>query len=187
MRIILASSSPRRKRLLGKIVPKFLASSANISERILQGESFPSAAIRLAEKKAKAIAKKEKGAIVIGADTIAYRGREIFRKTNDGKLARKILASLSGKTHFVVTGVAVFFPNGRRVKYSVKAAVKMKKLSERQLASYLKCGEWKGRAGCYDVSGKGKALVESVRGEKETVVGLPLKRLRAALNTCSNA
>ena len=185
MRIMLASSSPRRKRLLKRVVRKFSARAANANERIFSDESFPSAAIRLALGKAEAVAKKERGAIVIGADTIAYCGKKIFRKTNDGKAARRILASLSGKTHFVVTGVAVLFPGGRRVKYSVKAAVKMKKLSERQMASYLRSGEWKGRAGCYDVSGRGKRLVASVKGEKETVVGLPLKKLKLLLGRSS--
>ncbi len=181
MRIVLASSSPRRKQLLKRIVRKFGIRPAKASERIFSDERFPSAAARLALWKAEAVAKKEKNAIVMGADTIAYRGREIFRKTDKEKIARRILASLSGKTHFVVTGVAVLFPNSRRVKYAVKAAVKMRRLTGKQLASYLKSGEWKGRAGCYDISGRGKELVASVEGEKETVVGLPLKRLRKLL------
>ena len=182
MRVVLASASPRRKRLLERIVPRFSAKPARISERMAAGESFPSAAVRLAEKKARAVAKNEKNAVVIGADTIAYRERKIFRKTDDARKARRILLELSGKTHYVVTGVAILFPDGKSVKYSVKALVKMKKLSERQLASYLKSGEWKGRAGCYDVSGRGRKLVGEVKGEKETVVGLPLKKLRTVLN-----
>lgn len=177
MRIVLASSSPRRKWLLKEVAPEFSARAAKVSERIAPGEPFPSAAIRLAEKKARAVAKKETGAVVVGADTIAYRGKEMFRKTGSERAARKVLLGLSGKTHFVVTGVAVLFPGGREVKYAVKAAVKMRRLDEKQLASYLKSGEWAGRAGCYDVSGKGRELVAGVKGEKETVVGLPLKRL----------
>ncbi|MFA6489597.1 MAG: Maf family nucleotide pyrophosphatase [Candidatus Micrarchaeia archaeon] len=177
MKMILASSSPRRKRLLKMVVKRFSVKSADVAETIRAGESFSSAAKRLAEKKARAVANHSKGAVIIGADTIAYSGKTIFRKTNDVKAAEKILRGISGKTHYVVTGVCVVFPDGKIVKYAVKAAVKLKKLEGKLLDGYLKSGEWKGRAGCYDVSGKGAKLVASVRGEKETVVGLPLKKL----------
>lgn len=180
-RIVLASASPRRRRLLGKIVRKFSVRIAKIEERIHAGEDFEKAAMRLALLKARAAVDGK--SIVIGADTIACLGKKNFRKTDDEKKARRILAFLLGKTHFVITGVCVLFPNGRRVEYSVKAAVKMKKFSEKELASYLHSGEWKGRAGCYDISGKGRKLVQSVRGERETVIGLPLKRLRKVLST----
>ncbi len=181
MKIILASASPRRKRLLKRVVRNFRVVPAHISERLLPKEGFCNAAKRLAEKKAKKIAKKEGGAIVIGADTIAYRGKGIYRKTGDKKIARKILWELQGKTHFVVTGVALLYPDGKCLKYCVRAAVKMKKFSKKELASYLQGEEWKGRAGCYDYSGKGKRLILKVKGEKETVVGLPIKRLRKIL------
>ena len=163
MEIVLASSSPRRKRLLKRLVKKFSASAADVAEKIGKGESFRKAAVRLAEKKARAVAekmagknapkagwrgKKGAGAIVVGADTIAYSGKKIFRKTYDAKAAEKILLSLSGKTHHVVTGVCVLFPDGKVVKYAVKAAVKMKRLEGKMLEGYLKSGEWRGRAGC---------------------------------------
>lgn len=181
MRIVLASSSPRRKRLLSRVVRDFSVREADVSERIRPGERLDSAAVRLAAKKAWAVAAREKGAMVVGADTIAYRGKEIFRKTGNESAARRALSSLSGKTHFVVTGVAVIFPDGKAAKYSVKASVRMKNLDGSLLEWYLKTGEWRGRAGCYDVSGRGRRLVESVRGEKETVVGFPLRRLRRIL------
>jgi len=181
MKLVLASASPRRKRLLGKIVKRFGVSAANIGERMGKGEPFSSACMRLAKKKAAAVSSKNPGAIVIGADTIAYRGKKNFRKTESEATAKKVLSFLRGKTHYVITGVAVIFPSGKCVKYGVRASVKMKKFGDKQMASYLKSGEWKGRAGCYDISGKGAALVEKVRGEKETVVGLPLRRLRMFL------
>ncbi|MCX8195395.1 MAG: Maf family protein [Candidatus Micrarchaeota archaeon] len=181
MGIVLASASPRRKRLLSRIVRQFKVENAKICERIHRGEPFPAAAIRLAQMKAEKVAKKHRGAVVIGADTIAYLGRRIFAKTKSRQVARRALSFLSGKTHFVATGVCVLFPSGRAVKYCEKAAVKMKRLDKRAIGNYLKTGEWRGRAGSYDISGKGKGLVESVRGERETVVGLPLKRLKKIL------
>lgn len=181
MGIVLASASPRRRNLLSGIVNKFTVKAAEIDESIHKGESFSRACVRLAVAKAKAVAAKYREAIVIGADTIAYIGKRNFRKTDNERQAGRVLSFLSGRTHFVVTGVCVIFPSGKCVKYSVKAAVKMKKYGELELASYLKSGEWRGRAGCYDVSGKGRRLVESIRGEREAVVGLPLKKLRKAI------
>ena len=181
MEIVLASSSPRRKRLLGKIVPVFRVSAADIVERVKEGEAFPAAAMRLAYLKAREVARKYPRTIVVGADTIAYRGRAIYRKTGKRAEAERILRELSGKTHYVVTGVMVLFPNGRRVRYSVRASVRIKLMEPGLLESYLKTGEWRGRAGCYDVSGKGARLVESICGEKETVVGLPVEKLKLIL------
>jgi septum formation protein len=181
MHIILASGSPRRKRLLGKIVRAFTVCPADVNERLKRGEGFARACVRLADEKARAVARMRPGALAIGADTIAYRGKRIYRKTKSARLARRILMELSGKTHYVVTGVAVLRPGGKCVKYFVKAAVKMKKLTPKMLEGYMKSKEWEGRAGSYDVSGKGRKLVASVQGEKETVIGLPIRKLRKVL------
>jgi len=181
MNVVLASASPRRRRLLKRIVKRFSVSDAGISERMMKCESFTAAAIRLAERKAQKVAERNPRAVVIGADTVAYFGKRNCRKADSEAVAEKILRELSGKTHTVVTGVCVIFPDGRKVKYAVSARVKMKKISEARLAAYLKSGEWKGRAGSYDFSGKGRKLVAQVLGEKETVVGLPLARLKNVL------
>ena len=179
--LILASGSPRRKRLLQKIVRTFTVCPANINERLAHEESFAHACVRLAEAKARNVSRRNVCAVIVGADTIAYRGKKIYRKTDSARAARVILRELSGKTHHVITGVAVVRPGGKCVKYYVHAKVLMKKLDGKLLNWYLKSGEWKGRAGSYDVSGKGKRLVARVGGEKETVVGLPLKKLRSIL------
>lgn len=159
------------------MVKKFSVKAASINERMHTGEPFASACVRLAEMKARKVAKKERNAVVVGADTIAYRGKKVYRKTENRQAAGKILQELSGRIHYVVTGVCVLYPEGRCMKYSVKASVRMKKLNSKMIDGYLKTGEWEGRAGSYDVSGKGRKLVERVRGERETVVGLPLRRL----------
>ena len=181
MKIVLASASPRREKLLARIVRNFTVAPAHINEDMRRGETFSHACVRLAEAKARAVARKQPGAVVIGADTIAYMGKKIYRKTDSAREARAILQELSGKTHYVITGVAVVRPGGKCVKYSVRAAVKMKKLEGKLLENYMKSGEWKGRAGSYDVSGKGAKLVARVKGEKETVVGLPLRKLKLIL------
>lgn len=187
MQIVLASSSERRKRLLTSLGVRFLVEKTSAKEAIYSGESFPSAAMRLAEKKASVAAKKRKNSLIIAADTIAYFGKTAFRKAKSRKEAQKTLAFLSGKKHFVVTGVCVIFPGGKKVKYCEKAQVKMKKLGKKEIEAYLDSNEWKERAGCYDISGKGKGLVEKIIGEKETVIGLPLLRLKKILMRAANA
>jgi len=181
MDVLLASASPRRKRLLARVVRKFSVVPAHIGERMRHGEGFSRACIRLARAKARAVAKKRPGAIVIGVDTVAYFGKMNCRKTGNAARARAVLRALSGKTHTVATGVCVLFPGGREVSYVERARVKMRQLTPELLEWYMESGEWKGRAGSYDVSGKGKRLVEKITGEKETVVGLPLLRLKLIL------
>lgn len=181
MEIILASASPRREMLLREFAKDLVVVPAHIDEAIHQDERFADACVRLARKKALQVAKENRGAVVIGADTIAYKGRENYRKTDDKRKARAILQGLSGRTHNVITGVAVVFPSGKCVAYSVKADVKMKEISELELENYLETDDWKGRAGSYDISGEGKSLVAGVKGEVETVVGLPIKKLRRLL------
>jgi len=181
MDIILASASPRRKRLLARVARKFSVAPARIDEKVRRGENFPHACKRLAQEKARAAAAKNPRALVIGADTAAYLGKMNCRKTGSKAAARRILLALSGKTHIVATGVCIVFPDGKEIAYCEKAKVKMRKLEGKLLEGYLKSGEWKGRAGSYDVSGKGKRLVARVAGEKETVVGLPLRKLKLIL------
>jgi septum formation protein len=181
MEVILASASPRRKKLLSRLVKRFSVVPARICERLKNGEGVAAACRRLARKKAMAAAAKKPGALVISADTAAFLGRRNFRKTDDAKKARAVLRALSGKAHTVATGVCVVFPDGKEVAYVERATVRMRRLPPNLLDWYMKTGEWKGRAGSYDVSGKGKRLVEEIKGERETVVGLPLKRLRRIL------
>jgi len=182
MEIVLASASLRRKRLLLRLVKRFEVAPANVDEEIGKSESFRAAAVRLAVLKARKTAKRKMGALVIGADTIAYLGKKNCRKTNERRVAARILRELSGKTHSVVTGVAVLHPGERMVKYSVLSRVRMKRLNEKTIARYLKTSDWKGRAGSYDASGKhAKLVVAGIVGEKENVAGLPLIRLRKLL------
>lgn len=182
MEIVLASASGRRRKLLSRLVRRFQVAPADVDERIGKREGFRAACVRLAVAKARKAAERHRGALVIGADTIAYLGKRNCRKTSDRRVAGGILCGLSGKTHSVVTGVAVLYPGGRMAKYSVFSRVKIKKLDGEAIARYLKTSDWKGRAGSYDASGKhAKLVVAGIKGEKENVAGLPLRRLRKIL------
>jgi septum formation protein len=177
---ILASSSNRRKKLLKKILKKFKVIEPNIDEKIKNKSNLINEAKRLAIKKAEKIAKKYNG-YVLSADTIAFFGKKIFSKTYNKITAKKTLKYLSGKTHNVITAIAIFKNKKLDRCFVEKAKVKMKKLSKKQIEKYLLTQEWKGRAGCYDLSGKGKKLIKKVDGEIETVIGLPLKKIKKYL------
>lgn len=181
MKVILASSSPSRKKLLSQIIKNFEIKPANIKEKIMHNENFVSACKRLAYDKARSIHYKNPQSIVIGADTIAYRGKKMYEKTDNEKTAIKNLMELSGKTHTVATGVAVLFPNGKKIIYHAKAKLKMKKMKESQIKKYIKSGKWKGKAGSYDISDESREFFSEIRGEKSAVIGLPLRRLKKIL------
>lgn len=182
MNVILASESARRKYLLRKICRRFRVIPAKTKETVGKNENPAEAAERLARLKAFKVASKHKDSLVVAADTIAYFGKKIFGKTQTIKKAKTTLSFLSGKVHRVSTGVAIVFPSGKAISYTVTAKVKMKKLGEELIKRYIQSGEWKDRAGCYDISGLGKCLIEKVWGEREAVVGLPLKRLKIILS-----
>jgi len=172
----------RRKRILRRLVADFSVAPANVDERLRRGESFRAACVRLADVKARKAAEKRPNALVVGADTIAYLEKKNCRKTKSRRVAASILRTLSGKWHSVLTGVAIVFPSGKAVKYSVLSRVKMKRLDAGKIAGYLKTDDWRGRAGSYDASGKhAKMVIEKIVGERENVVGLPVRRLRKIL------
>ncbi|MCX8197065.1 MAG: Maf family nucleotide pyrophosphatase [Candidatus Micrarchaeota archaeon] len=183
MRVILASRSARRKRLLKKLFKKFLVVPADIDEKIKNCENPIQAAKRLAFLKAKKVAKKYKSAIVIGADTVVYVGKKIYGKAKTKQEARKMLIELSRRAHDVATGVAIFYPGKKAKVFVSKAKVKLNFANDKLLEEYLRTNEWKGRAGCYDISGAARNFAALVSGEKETVIGLPLRKLRTFLKT----
>jgi len=179
MKVILASSSPRRReimKLLGiefeVIPPKTEEKSDSISPVIL--------ARKLAKEKAYSVWKDNRNALVIGADTIVFFGGKIIGKPSDEEEAYAILKSLSGNWHTVVTGVALFFPGGKRIFHDT-ARVKFRKLEDEEIKNYIKSGEPMDKAGAYGVQGFGATLVERIRGNFHTVMGLPLSKLYTVL------
>jgi len=115
-------------------------------------KTFPMLRFGLRRQKRKRLPGLKKNVLVIGADTNAYRGKKIYRKTDDRKTARKTLLELSGKTHTAVTGGAIVYPDGKVVKYCEKAKVRMKKLSK-ETAGRVKAGRgwhpWQERSGFF--------------------------------------
>ena len=175
--LLLASSSPRRLALLRQVgvIPDRIA-APEVDETLLARELPRAHVLRLAETKASDVARRPEaaGAFVLAADTVVACGRRILGKADNVVTAEHCLRLLSGRRHRVYTAVAVVAPDGRRAVRVVQTVVRFKRLHEREIASYLAFGEWRGKAGGYAIQGRAEAFILSINGSYSNVVGLPL-------------
>jgi septum formation protein len=173
--LVLASASPRRLKLLRQVglVPDDI-DPADIDETPRPGELPPAHAMRLAAEKARAVAARHPGAYVLAADTVVACGRRVLPKTEDEGSARYCLELLSGRRHRVHGGIALACPDGQIASRLVDSQIAFKRLSEAEIAAYLRSGEWRGKAGGYAIQGRAAALISWVCGSYTNVVGLPL-------------
>jgi septum formation protein len=178
VRIVLASGSPRRRELLTALVDGFDVLPADIDEPL--GEDAIADAVALAAAKASHIAREWPGTIVIGADTIVFDGGRLFGKPDDPEGARAMLRELSGKTHAVVTGVAVAVDGHLESAASV-STVTMRALPDAEVDAYVATGSPLDKAGAYAIQDDAFRVVEGLDGCYCNVVGLPLWRLRGLL------
>jgi septum formation protein len=181
-RLVLASSSPRRRRLLRDLGVPFSVLVPDVDERSLSGEIPEAHVRRLALAKARAVARAlargSKAQWVIGADTVVVLDGEILGKPLNPRHATRMLARLSGRTHEVLTGVALVPAAGGRARAAVvRSRVTMKPLDGATIRRYVAGGEPFDKAGAYAVQGRGRRLVSGVSGSLTNVVGLPLERL----------
>ncbi len=170
--IHLASSSPRRREILDAMGLRFTARSVEVDEQKLDGETADRMVSRLAAAKAGA-ADVGEDVIVIGADTAVVLGDEIFGKPCDRQHGLEMLAALSGRTHEVLTGVAV---KSARGMFNVVSAteVRFREISPDEALAYWHSGEPCDKAGAYAIQGRGGVFVESIAGSYSGVVGLPV-------------
>ncbi|MEE8219413.1 MAG: Maf family protein [bacterium] len=184
-RIILASNSPRRRAILERLGLPFEVVPAGLPEEAGADASSDQAAQvaeALALAKADAVADDHPEALVLGADTLVCVGGRCLGKPADAAEARAMLKALSGRTHSVVTGVALV-GRERGLSATVHEAtnVTFRRLSEREMAGYAASGEPADKAGAYAVQGKAGLFVERVDGDYDNVVGLPLKTVARLL------
>ena len=182
MRLILASASPRRLEFLARIgvVPDAI-DPAEIDEAALKAELPRLHAIRLARKKARAVAARHSGAVVLAADTVVAVGRRILPKAEDRLTAEACLSLLSGRRHHVLTAIAVIDAEGRLRERLSDTIVTFKPLTDNEIATYLATDEWSGKAGGYAIQGRAEAFVRYLAGSHSGVVGLPLYETRNLL------
>lgn len=175
-RVILASSSPRRRQLLDLIGIPHEVLPANIDETYLDGEIPQAHAERLAREKAETVAASHPAGLVIGADTIVVVDGIVLGKPRDIEDATRMLAMLSGRTHTVMTAVAVTCA-ARTVSCVEQVSVTFEALSERDIRSYIATGEPMDKAGAYGIQGYGATIVRRIEGDYFAVMGLSLVRL----------
>ena len=179
--LILASSSPRRRDLLGRlgIMPARIA-SPDIDETPRKGEVPRVYALRMAQEKAVAVL-RDAGEIVVAGDTTVAVGRRILPQAADADMQRGFLNLLSGRRHHVLSAVAVIDGNGRMRSRICNSIVRFKRLSADEIESYIDSGEGLGKAGGYAIQGRAEALIDWMAGSHSGVIGLPLYETRALL------
>ena len=181
-RVVLASSSPRRRELLTLIGIPHAVSPADIDETPLAAEEPRPHAERLARGKASVVAEREPNAVVIAADTIVVVDGDILGKPRDEAEARAMLRRLSGRQHVVLTAVAVA-RDGVIVSDVESVDVTFRTLSEADITRYIATREPMDKAGAYGIQGYGATIVERVDGDYFAVMGLPLNRLARLLES----
>jgi septum formation protein len=180
--IILASASPRRKELLKKLGLKFKVEPGNYKEDIDSDMEPLELAKLLSLKKAELVAKNHGNALVIAADTFCVLEGQILGKPRTEAEARKMLVTISGKQHSVITGFTIIDAGSHKVvSRSVETRVYIRKLSSHEIDSYVKSKEPLDKAGAYAIQGLGSIIVERIEGDYFNVMGLPLGALAESL------
>ena len=177
-KIILASTSPRRKELLAETGLVFDVVASNYEEDMSLPLPPGELAAFLSKGKALSVAEKYLDAIIIAADTfIAYQDK-IFGKPHTEKRAREMLETLSGKTHSVFTGYTIFDTKTQKViSKSVEAKVTFKKLSSKEIEDYIATAEPLERGGAYAIQTVGNTFIEKFEGDYKTIIGLPVDEI----------
>jgi septum formation protein len=172
--LILASSSPRRAKLLKDAGLDFIVVPSHLEEIVDEKYKPSELVVELARLKALSVAKTYPNDTIIGADTIVVYEDHILGKPRDEEDAYRMLKLLSDDRHVVYTAVALV--KGDKVKTFVsETEVWMKNLSDLEIKNYIKTGEPMDKAGAYGIQGEGGALVDHYKGDFFTIVGLPLK------------
>ena len=178
MQYILASASPRRRELLSQVLDDFIVDPARGGEEVNISVFPEDIACALAERKCDEVFHRHSGSTVIGCDTIVVFRGEILGKPKDAADAAATLKMLSGKTHYVITGVCVRNKYRKLIKYD-KTEVKFNVLSERFINEYVAGGSPLDKAGSYGIQDGG--LVDKYYGSYTNVVGLPVALVRDML------
>lgn len=177
-RIVLASQSPRRAELIGRLGLRFDTIPADLDESYRDGETPPEHAERLARDKARHVAASNPDALVVGSDTIVVVDGDVLGKPRDRDQAVEMLMRLAGREHEVCTGIAVV--QGGRVESGLeRVRVRFRPLDRRACDEYVATGEPMDKAGAYGIQGFGSALVEGIEGDYFAVMGLPVVHMLA--------
>jgi len=181
IKVILASASPRRRQLLGAANIEFDVIESLVPEQHIAGEPARDYALRMARDKARAVSSRYPDAIVVGADTIVVCENQILEKPADANDARRMLATLSGRTHTVVTAYALARAGDILESSPVESLVTFRQLADAEIDDYIATDEPYDKAGAYGIQGVGGGFISRVDGSRDNVMGLPTERVVAAL------
>ena len=190
-KIVLASKSKVRKEILDKHGIESIVDPSNVDEEIvklslIKEEVSPEIISKnLAELKANKVSTKKNDEVVLGADSVIDLDGELISKPENREEAMKILEKLNGKSHFLISSVCIS-KNGSMIwNYTDKARLTMKNLSEKELKNYLSkiSDEALYAYNVYQIEGEGKNLFEKIEGDKDTIMGLPVKKIKEYMET----
>jgi septum formation protein len=173
--IVLASGSPRRRQLLEMLGIPHTVDPADVPEREEPGELPETMAIRLARAKARAVLARHPDAAVLAADTVVAVDGRLLGKPADTGDAERMLTTLAGRDHRVVTAVALALPDGRVLERHDVTRVWFRSLTPEQIRAYVATGDPLDKAGSYGVQSVGAVLIERVDGDFFGVMGLPVR------------
>ncbi|MFR3786840.1 Maf family protein [Agathobaculum desmolans] len=181
MEIVLASASPRRRELLTLITEEFTVCPVDADETLRPEEALEREVVRLSCSKAQAAQAMHPTAVCIGSDTLVTIDGMALGKPADAAQAADMLRRLRGRTHEVLTGLAVLPPGGAARTLCTRTRVTFRDFAEDELAAYLATGEPMDKAGAYGIQGHGALLVERIEGDYYSVMGLPVAGLHVLL------
>ena len=180
--VVLASASPRRREILEKAGLKFQVDASETEEKLDDKMDPAELAISISLMKARSARTMHPGSIIIAADTFGIMDGSLLGKPDNADHAHKMLSSMSGKSHEVITGFTIMDSDtGRTTSRAVRTVVYFKVLSEQQIDKYVRSGEPLGKAGAYAIQGSGAELVDKIEGDYYNVVGLPVHALAEEL------
>ena len=170
-KLILASGSPRRRELMEQTGLAFTVIPAETDESVAEGLPPKTMVKHLARQKALAVAEKNPGAVVLGADTVVAIDGEVLGKPKDEEDARRMLRLLSGREHCVHTGVCIVRPDGTAITFCETSRVTFRGISPDEIDRYVATGEPMDKAGAYGIQGGGAKLVRDYSGDYTNIVG----------------
>ncbi len=182
MKLILASGSPRRLELLKLITENFSVIPADCEEHLDSALSPKEAVKALARQKAEYVSEKYPETTVVGADTTVFLGETPLGKPKDTQDAKRMLSLLSGKSHSVITAVALARGGKTLNAFAEETSVEFYPLSEKEIDEYIATGEPMDKAGAYGIQEKGALLIKRINGDYYNVMGLPVARLSRELS-----
>lgn len=181
MRLILASSSPRRKEILSLLGLPFDVVSPGVREVFQPGRLPADEALYWAVEKARAVHHQYPDSVVIGSDTVIDLEGQTIGKPIGPDDAVRILSLLAGRTHAVITAVSIVFPDGRERTAVETTKVRVRPVSKELILRYVATGESMDKAGAYSLQDEGRQLIDSIEGDYLSAVGFPLRVLAGLL------